>query len=228
MGGLTLGAIGAALIAAVVSLIGLVLGKEQKTSEFRQEWINNLRTEISEYVTNVTAISDQVKIVFCDDNEKLKHLIPYYSSVNSAANSIKLRLNPNESAAKEILDVMARIERQSADDNALSSSSMRELEDELIGKAQLLLKSEWSRVKAGEFAFRLAKYSAVTFVFILLGVLSFSALERSQVRARHGTQPPTAITSRTPGLPPVPTDPAPRLSPATRESPTPGKTGTAQ
>lgn len=61
---ITFGAVGAALIAAIVSLIGLILGKEQKTSEFRQEWINSLRAEITQFVTNVTAISDQVKRSF--------------------------------------------------------------------------------------------------------------------------------------------------------------------
>ncbi|MEM4379495.1 MAG: hypothetical protein QXL01_02260 [Thermoplasmatales archaeon] len=34
------GAIVAALIAATVSFTSLIISKEQKTSEFRQEWIN--------------------------------------------------------------------------------------------------------------------------------------------------------------------------------------------
>lgn len=41
-----IGAIGAALIAATVSLLGLIISKEQKTSEFRQAWIDALRSDL--------------------------------------------------------------------------------------------------------------------------------------------------------------------------------------
>ncbi|RGP40431.1 hypothetical protein BPTFM16_00716 [Altererythrobacter insulae] len=176
MGGLTFGAIGAALIAAVVSLIGLILGKEQKTSEFRQEWINKLREEIASYVTNVSAISDQVKFEFKDRNEKLKHLSPFYVEINSAANSIKLRLNPDENDAKAVLEVMDEIETASQDDDTFTSEEIRDLENKLISRSQKLLKSEWRRVKAGETAFKIAKYSAFALTIMLSALLVYAAL----------------------------------------------------
>ena len=177
MGGLTFGAIGAALIAAAVSLIGLVLGKEQKTSEFRQEWINKLRDEISSYVTNVSAISDQLKFDFQNVNEKLKHLSPFYQAINSAANSIKLRLNPDEVEAQAILKIMDKIELASQDDDEFVPGRIQDLEDELISRSQTLLKSEWARVKAGETSFKVAKYSALGLTLTLAGTLMYLAAD---------------------------------------------------
>lgn len=46
MNDLSVGAVGAAMIAAFVSFLGLIIGKEQKTSEFRQAWIDALRSEL--------------------------------------------------------------------------------------------------------------------------------------------------------------------------------------
>ena len=40
------GAVVAALIAGTVSLLGLIISKEQKTSEFRQAWIDALRNDL--------------------------------------------------------------------------------------------------------------------------------------------------------------------------------------
>jgi hypothetical protein len=42
-----------ALITGSFSLIGLIISKENKTSEFRQEWINFLRNEISDFLSNL-------------------------------------------------------------------------------------------------------------------------------------------------------------------------------
>lgn len=177
MGGLTFGAIGAALIAAVVSLIGLILGKEQKTSEFRQEWINKLREEIATYVTNVSVIADHLKLEFKDDTEKLKTLAPYYSQINSAANSIKLRLNPEEERSSIVLNLMAEVESASHVDADFSSARVLNLEEKLISESQILLKEEWVRVKKGERAFKWAKYSALTSAVMLFGFLVFVAFK---------------------------------------------------
>lgn len=176
MGGLTIGAIGAALIAAVVSLIGLILAKEQKTSEFRQEWINKLREEIADYATHVSAISDQLKIKFDDDNEKLKHLALYYLAINRASNAIKLRLNPAENGSKAILSAMSEIENRSTSDQSFSSSDIQVLEDDLIKESQKLLKSEWDRVKTGERTFRIAKMSAMVVLAVLVISLVVAAV----------------------------------------------------
>ncbi len=46
------GTIIAAVIAAVISLLGLIISKENKVSEFRQAWIDSLREEVAAIITH--------------------------------------------------------------------------------------------------------------------------------------------------------------------------------
>lgn|SRR6266446_644807 len=48
-----IGAVMAAIIAAGISFLVTVLAKEQKTSEFRQAWIDALRKDLSEFIATV-------------------------------------------------------------------------------------------------------------------------------------------------------------------------------
>ena len=48
-----IGAVVAALIAAIVSLLGLIISKEQKTSEFRQAWIDALRSDLTHLIHRI-------------------------------------------------------------------------------------------------------------------------------------------------------------------------------
>ena len=50
-----LGAIFAALIAGFFSYLNLIISKESKISEFRQDWVDHLRTEIGNYAASVNA-----------------------------------------------------------------------------------------------------------------------------------------------------------------------------
>jgi len=40
----------AAVIAGLISVVALTLTKEQKTSEFRQAWIDGLRSDLADYL----------------------------------------------------------------------------------------------------------------------------------------------------------------------------------
>jgi hypothetical protein len=51
-----IGAIGASIVAATVSLTGLTVTKEQKISDLRQAWIDALRGELSELLEHAHAI----------------------------------------------------------------------------------------------------------------------------------------------------------------------------
>jgi len=53
---IAIGAIIAATITGLISLLGLIISKEQKISDFRQAWIDNLRTELSLVITHAMAI----------------------------------------------------------------------------------------------------------------------------------------------------------------------------
>lgn len=45
---IALGAVLAAFLTGTVSFISLINSKEQKTSEFRQSWVDNLRNDIAD------------------------------------------------------------------------------------------------------------------------------------------------------------------------------------
>ena len=51
------GAVVAALIAAAASFVSMISSKEEKVSEFRQVWINNIREEISEFLALLKIVS---------------------------------------------------------------------------------------------------------------------------------------------------------------------------
>lgn len=72
------GAVTAALIAGIISLLGLIISKEQKTSEFRQAWIDALRADLTAYLTQVNAINDATKVRYVDHAKKVEALRPLY------------------------------------------------------------------------------------------------------------------------------------------------------
>lgn len=116
-GDISIGAVGAALIAGVVSLLGLIISKEQKTSEFRQAWVDALRSEITAYLTSFNAIADAVGVTYKDQAEKVKALAPLYSQLNQASFAITLRVNPDENRSKAVLACMKRFQQLTADDS---------------------------------------------------------------------------------------------------------------
>jgi len=98
-----IGAMIAALIAAVVSLLGLIISKEQKTSEFRQAWIDALRSDLTAFLTQINAIHDAIKVQHSNHGEKVKALQPLYIPLNNSTFNILLRVNPVEKKSRALL-----------------------------------------------------------------------------------------------------------------------------
>jgi len=157
-----MGAIGAALITSVMTLIGLVLSKEQKTSEFRQAWIDALRNELSNVIAHANAIHGAAAASFANPQDTWKVVREDYVGINNATAKIRLRLNPNEKTSKSVLSKIEDLERQLAPGNAIDHSLLDGIEKKLVLESQALLKQEWARVKRGEFTYRVAKIMAFT------------------------------------------------------------------
>lgn len=169
-----IGSIIAAAIAGLVVFISTVLTKEQKTSEFRQTWIDELRKDISQYISGASEIvalfaakrtDKAAQDKFLDDNFKLIH------ELQGIEHRIILRLNPIEHATliaqieafrENLLDAYA-VASASADADADLLRKLKEdrLTQELLNSAKSVLKTEWRRVKKGEPAFRIVKWSAL-------------------------------------------------------------------
>ena len=167
-GDISIGAVGAALIAGVVSLLGLIISKEQKTSEFRQAWVDALRSEITAYLTSFNAIADAVGVTYKDQAEKVNALAPLYSQLNQASFTITLRVNPDESRSKAVLACMKRFQQLTANDGNMVPANIRPIEFNFLNASKELLKYEWKRVKRGELTFIITKVVAAIVVIAAL------------------------------------------------------------
>ncbi|WP_162630749.1 hypothetical protein [Paracoccus endophyticus] len=169
MNDISIGAVGAAFIAGLVSLMSLVISKEQKVSDFRQAWINDLRDCVILYLVNINAICDTVRLKKVDKSSGQDNLLEYYRLLNQASHGIKLRVNDKEQPAKDMLAAMEQFEKLSEKNEQLTPENIRREEQNFCAAAKTLLKFEWKRVKRGENIYRVTKWA------VILGVI-FTAL----------------------------------------------------
>ncbi|MGA3053942.1 MAG: hypothetical protein ABSD63_07025 [Candidatus Korobacteraceae bacterium] len=163
-----------AWIAGAFSLLGLLISKEQKVSEFRQTWIDALRADIAALVAHAYQIhaflSGPGPVDYTDFWNATRD---DYIELNQASTRIKLRINRNECDSRMILQSMKEMEVLfSGPPSDLHKRSLMELNkivEALERDAPPLLKKEWERVKSGEPIYRLAKWMAL-FTFLATGL----------------------------------------------------------
>lgn len=207
MNEISIGAVGAAAIAGIVSLLGLIVAKEQKTSEFRQAWIDELRKCFVAYLVNINAITDTIRLISGGDKLDRSALIPHYKSLNEASHGIRLRVNGAETTAKELLEVMSEFERLAEKNDGLSPDNIRSVETKFLSSSQALLKFEWRRVKRGENVFVWTKNIVIVMVVSMVALLVFASVTAgSHPRDSSATQPTPLQLHRQPDRSP-PTSP---------------------
>lgn len=189
------GAITAALIAALVSLLGLIISKEQKTSEFRQAWVDALREDLSNYLTQINAICDGASIKYESLEKKVEALSPLYRELNKATFNIALRINPDEPLPKIIFSSMTHLHTLSGNHATISPDKIRPIERELIISSQKLLKAEWKRVKKGETTFVVAKFSALAVVLLSIALGGWQLTRHFDGPAKTSTATPIVSQS---------------------------------
>jgi len=192
---IAIGAIGAAIIGALISLVGLIVSKESKVSEFRQAWIDALRSELSSYLSNVSAVVDARTVTFKDARERFEKLQPYYSKLNEAYYLIAFRLNPSEQGSKKIKSCMVAISKLIAGRDDIDAAEMERLKVEFIGCSNTLLKDEWKIVKKGEPVFNATKW-ALTIVASILVVVILVLLVRDARSVGGAKAQGSAVISR--------------------------------
>jgi len=165
-----IGAILAAIIAGGISFISTVLAKDQKTSEFRQAWIDGLRNDIAEeislFVTLISSVRALVKLNKTNDeiNEYLFKKEDYFCKLELVEARIKLRINPKEHS--KLLDVLSNLhEYVKTTESFLDKEKGKYLVEQFIKESQFVLKTEWRRVKRGEPIFVATKWISLL-VFI--------------------------------------------------------------
>lgn len=167
-----IGAVIAATITSLVSLIGLIISKENKTSEFRQQWIDSLRAELSQYICHIMAINSHRSWGRESKEEDWKTVQEDYRKANEAVTKIRLRLNPTENSSKAVLSLLKDYEILFSGGKTPSSEEIDPLHHKFAIAAQKLLKSEWDRVRNGELVFQIAR--AVSFAVLIAGIFFLS------------------------------------------------------
>ncbi len=170
-----LSSVSAAIIAGAIVFVVAVLSKELKTSEFRQAWIDGLRTDISEMVASAQMLAHAVtaKKDYGQDASKIVDFLyekhEDFVAIRTRHNRIVLRLNPKEhSKLIAAVDGLAGLAPLSTTDEEIFKSVQ-----EILKESQVVLKTEWERVKRGETVFRwtLRVSLAVVVVSLVIGSL---------------------------------------------------------
>lgn len=174
MNEISIGAVGAAAIAGLVSMLGLIIGKEQKVSEFRQVWIDQLRKCVVDYLVSINAVCDILRLQKSGGEADNAALLDNYKLLNEASHGITLRVNDAETPAKALLASMNEFEQLAQDNNSLTPEKIKQVEDRFVQAAKELLKFEWTRVKRGERVFVWTKRIILLGIVLMLGLLGLT------------------------------------------------------
>jgi len=140
-----------ASIAAGIAFLGLVVSKEQKTSEFRQAWIDALRDDLATYLSRINSAYDAAQAGFTNRAELWKAVREDIVGITDASTRIKLRLNADEKPSDAIIQTIKRIDALfQPDTNPEKPQEIDDLQNRLVLEGRILLKGEWERVKRGE------------------------------------------------------------------------------
>lgn len=167
------GAIIAALIAGFIAFIGMVIAKENKISEFRQEWIKELRGNITKLFKLYGAAKKDSGLKIDERNEK-------FNEINEVIATIRLHLNHSNQSVyeKKLLESINELNVQVRSGNISLSSLFKSLTE----NSHLVLKEEWERVKRGERNYhRIKDFLFLVFVFctslLLISLVVFSMIK---------------------------------------------------
>ena len=164
-----LGAVIAATITSLAALLGLIISKETKTSEFRQAWIDALRADIAALIGHLNAMQGTLRISGATP-EGWREARDDVSGLNSRVASIRLRLNAKEATSQKLCSSLDQIEKAFSSKGTVPE--IGHLEKDLVQDAQIVLKAEWERVKNGELVFVCARsFAFLVLVFALAGLI---------------------------------------------------------
>jgi hypothetical protein len=145
------------IVALIIGLISFYFGDRQikvqrnlKTSEIRQQWIDNVRNSISDYLAKIEHYSVIIS-AYKDDKEKLKTIVqdPVQQEIYSLINKIVLLLNPNEKPSKDLINNISKYTKSVFGEHE-GDLTQEQLKQNILDVTKLILKTEWERVKKGK------------------------------------------------------------------------------
>jgi hypothetical protein len=157
-----IGVLVAAVIAAMTSLVVSILSKDQKTSEFRQSWIDALREDAAHLAGHWSTMIATLEIKTAANEDVKAFLDSRHDDVVNVEMRIarmRLRLNPKEHAS--LIGHLHHLGNGKME----SRKDMDEAMETIIVEVQKVLRLEWKRVKRGEFSFRFLKFCSLIAIF---------------------------------------------------------------
>ncbi|WP_269915067.1 hypothetical protein [Acinetobacter sp. HY1485] len=165
-----IGAITAASIAAIIAFITMVVTKENSVSQFRQDWIKEIRSELIEFIYSLKELDSVEKSAAnkpsTKEYETEKKLI--IEKIHVAYLKIRLKLSGMQTHDKKLLTHVDALYINF--ENFLSGTSSDLTDDRTNYEViDIFLKKEWERVKGGEKWFKYSKNIILGILFSLLG-----------------------------------------------------------
>jgi len=130
----------ASLLAGGFVIVGLVISKESKVSEFRQQWIDGLRADVSSLIAAASAI--QVRPM------ETSHFRDLTMQLKEFECRIALRFKKGDPEGEALLFLVGNVVLQAI--RFEGTPGVENRLDNLKEAARELLKNEWERVKKGE------------------------------------------------------------------------------
>lgn len=152
-----------AAITSTVAFVGLIIGKENKISEFRQAWIDALRADLASLIANVNEIH-----ALLSSGSGMPATAKSYAEAHRAIASIRLRLNAREVPSEAVLSLLDKLDKEFSQGNIPDGSALDKIDKQLMLAARAMFKEEWGRVKSGEPAYQASKHAS--FAILILSI----------------------------------------------------------
>lgn len=134
-----------AIIPIAISFLTYRIAKNQiinsGVTQFRQQWINHLRSALSQFISRAEYI-----FIAEEDGE---HVNIAYREMVEAQYQIELMLNPNENDHNDLIELLEDL-RSGLYDGKLTESQFDECLIDLLACSKIVLKREWVVVKKGQ------------------------------------------------------------------------------
>lgn len=207
----------AALLGGAIAALTLIVNKENKISEFRQAWIDCLREDLTNFLSASRTCTRAIQESKYAQREQFQNPMPIDEAttaklrhqVAECSYRIKLRLNQIKKPHIELESLMTESTTLVSEYFSGTSDDVDKVLSgiEIAAKqAREVLKTEWERVKKGEFAYRVAKWIAVSLFLIAaaliwkIGSSNLPVVPRSEPAATQ--TPAAAATTPSPPAPP--------------------------
>lgn len=157
----------AALIAGLTGILGFIFGREQKTAEFRQAWVDQLRAECAELVARIYLRDGSYAVGYPGQAEaKAQATVAFWI----AEAKVRLRLSRNRKSYRSTIDYLDQIGELVRNGN-YDLSCFSDLILRFTECCQSIVNEEWIKIK-GTYKM-LFLYTLISIIAICFFVIVF-------------------------------------------------------